>query len=261
MDKEKISPHLSELLKRMRIQSDTLKDLTEKVFEKAVEEDRVRKDKKRNIVIVTTKTRSSKLWMELLGNDDFKIGKKKKNLRLRLEALNGEEDIVPEFDPGEGPSGLSVGRGPVDWARDKLRCCREDAILLVSAKEVTFTICAFHMIFMEEASGGLEIPALKEVGFPGVGMFFRFGNSIFLQLKIGDTVPAMSAKEVPVNPDWEEPYILIMTCKGITWEYAASNRDHLILLGPREVHQGILSGKPSLWKKARADLWKKKHSI
>ena len=188
MDKEKISPHLSELLKRMRIQSDTLKDLTEKVYEKAVEEDRVRKDKKRNIVIVTTKTRSSKLWMELLGNDDFKIGKKKKNLRLRLEALNGEEDIVPEFDPGEGPSGLSVGRGPVDWARDKLQCCREDAILLVTAKEVTFTICAFHMIFMEEASGGLEIPALKEVGFPGVGMFFRFGNSIFLQPKIGDTV-------------------------------------------------------------------------
>ena len=87
MDKEKISPHLSELLKRMRIQSDTLKDLTEKVYEKAVEEDRVRKDKKRNIVIVTTKTRSSKLWMELLGNDDFKIGKKKKNLRLRLEDL------------------------------------------------------------------------------------------------------------------------------------------------------------------------------
>jgi hypothetical protein len=139
-----------------------------------------------------SKTRSSKRWMELLGNDDFKIGKKKNNLRLRLEALNGEEDIVPEFDPGEGPSGLSVGRGPVDWARDKLQCCREDAIMLVTAKEVTFTICAFQMIFMEEASGGLEIPALKEVGFPGVGMFFRFGNSIFLQLKIGDTVPAMS---------------------------------------------------------------------
>ena len=44
MDKEKISPCLSKLLKRMRIRSDTLEDLTEKVYEKAVKEDRVRKE-------------------------------------------------------------------------------------------------------------------------------------------------------------------------------------------------------------------------
>ena len=77
MGNKYISPHLSALLKRMRIKSDTIKELTDKVFEKAVQEDRVRKDEGNNIVIVTTKTRSSKLWKELLGNDNFKIGKKK----------------------------------------------------------------------------------------------------------------------------------------------------------------------------------------
>lgn len=256
-----------------------MKDLTEKVYEKAVEEERVRQDKKKRIEkIVTTKTRSSKLWMELLGHEEFEIGKKKKNLRLRLQELNGEENVEEDVEepdgeedieedvefapgPGEGPSGLSVGRGPVDWARDKLQCCREDAILLVSAKEVEFTICAFHRIFLEKGSGGLEVPPLKEAGFPGVGAFFRFGDTIFMQLNVGDTVPAMSAKEVPVNPEWEEPYTLIMTCEGITWDYAATNRDHLIHHGPREVYQGILSGKPSLWNKARADLWKKKYLV
>ena len=180
---------------------------------------------------------------------------------LHLEEAYGKEDENnedSEEDSREGASGLS--RGPVDWTRDQLPCLRNDAILFASALEITF--CALQKIFLVDGSGSLEIPAVEEVGFPGVGFNFRFGSSILVQLRHGDTFPANSVKEIPVNPEWEEPYCLIMECGGVMWDEMAINRDHLILLGPRAVHQGVLRKKPSLWNKETEDkFWERKYNF
>ena len=77
-------------------------------------------------------------------------------------AEEDENKEVPDDDPREGTSGLA--RGPLDWTRDQLPCCRDNAILFVSALEVKFTICALQKIFLVDKSGGLGFPSLEDVG-------------------------------------------------------------------------------------------------
>ena len=126
--------------------------------------------------------------------------------------------------------------------------------------EVRITICSIEKKFIEKGKGGIEVPALEKAGFPGVKGFFKFGETIFIQLTLGEDLSANSVTQIPVGGDWEEPYSLLLECQGVTWRYLASNRDHLILLGPKDLHQGIFSQKQSLWSKASMDeLLKKKY--
>ena len=69
-----------------------------------------------------------------------------------------------------------------------------------------------------------------------------------------------------MDKKWEYPISLILRLpdEEEPKHIMARNGDHLILLNPGEVQvfQRILSGKPSLWKKASsAALWKKMHEL
>ena len=67
---------------------------------------------------------------------------------------------------------------------------------------------------------------------------------------------------MPINKSWRTPYSVLMKSGEITWHVIADNLVHLIIIGPKEVYQGWMTGKPKKWDKAgREELWKKSYSM
>ena len=74
----RINEDLKNLTKRMRIFAQNFEELTEAVYNKAEEENRIRSGEERRVVITCKVDRNSRNWAELLGcNGDFYIGKGK----------------------------------------------------------------------------------------------------------------------------------------------------------------------------------------
>ena len=106
-----IKPELKSLTKRMKIFAPNLEELTEAVYRKAEEENRIGY-LDRKVVIRCKVERNSPNWVKLLRYFvDFNIGPKKSLLRSRLSDMN-------EAFPSPGPSNTSITRKIFNKAKD-----------------------------------------------------------------------------------------------------------------------------------------------
>ena len=87
------------------------------------------------------------------------------------------------------------------------------------------------------------MPACEELGFPGIGMDFSYGETIMTQLDSTLTVPAESPRELPLGKDWEFPVKLIFQWGDETWQDVGEPGSQLIVWGPHRVTQGALDKK------------------
>ena len=125
---------LQRILKSLRIPRLTnIDDQTSAVFTHAEQDNRVTKNKSRQVVILVKKKRKSPLWEQLLGTElVFRVGPKKVALKRRLLLLQESEDDDDndepkdeEKDDNDEPTDEEEDDDdePTDEEEDK-QCCR-----------------------------------------------------------------------------------------------------------------------------------------
>ena len=84
------------------------------------------------------------------------------------------------------------------------------------------------------------------------------------QATAGVTISEGSSRELHLGEDWVMPVMVFFSCEEegevVIWEDQIKDGSHLIVRGPKVVHQGHLDGMSSIWKRCKSKwlFWKNK---